>query len=163
MWLKCTCSSFSQCYNRLQNYFCGKTKCFREDDPCEGKNFSLFFVCNETTLNPFNEICMMLDEDGPFSVCTKLFDGNSVQPPKTLQAGPVFDIEHISHYRLLKQQLIDFSDIVVFLCSALGLGSGRIQCLQRAGGAPHRFKRLEVGQLEEPNRYILSGKGLTMH
>lgn len=58
---------------------------------------------------------------------------------------------------------MDFSDIVVFLCSALGLGSGRIQCLQRAGGAPHRFKRLEVGQLEDPNRYVLSGKGLTTH
>lgn len=95
---------------------------------------------------------------------TKLLDGNSEQPPKPLPwPGPVFDIEHVSHYRLLKQQLIDFSDIVVFLCSALGLGSGRIQCLQRAGGAAHRFKRLEVGQLEEPNRYILSGKGLTMH
>lgn len=49
------------------------------------------------------------------------------------------------------------------LCCVLGLDSGRVECLQRAGGAPHRFKRLKVGQPEEPNRYILSGKGLTTH
>lgn len=120
-------------------------------------------VCIATAVNPSNEICMILDEDGPFSVCTKLFDGNSKQPPKPLPRGRVFDIEHIPHYRLSKRQWIDFSDIVVFLCSALGLSSGRMQWHQRAGGAPQRFKRLEVGQPEEPNRYILSGKGLTMH
>lgn len=107
---------------------------------------------------------MKQEEDGPRSLCSKVFHGNPEQAPKPLLRGDcVFDIEHASHYRLSKQQLIDFSDIVVFLGAALGLGSGRIQCLQRAGGAPHRFKRLEVGQLEEPNRYILSGKGLTMH
>jgi len=87
-----------------------------------------------------------------------------LKPPLPLTAGGrVFDIEHISHDRLSKQPWIDFSDMFVFLCRALGLGSGGMRCLQRAGGAPRRFKRLEVGHPEESNRYVLSGKGLTRH
>lgn len=147
-----------QCYQNTEVLLWQNTKFWK------GRFLFLPSICSETTLNPSDEICMILHGDRPFSACRNLFDGNSKQPSKPPTAGGrVCDIEHISHYRLSEQQGIDFSDIVVFLCCALGLSSGRMRRLQRAGGAPQRFKRLEVGQPEEPNRYILSGTGLTMH
>lgn len=52
----------------------------------------------------------------------------------------MFDIEHVSHYRLSKQQLIDFSDIVVFLCSVPGprLGQDTASPKSRRSTAPFR-------------------------
>lgn len=54
-------------------------------------------IYSETSLNPSNEICMILGEDGPFSVCSKLFDGNSEQPPKPLLWRALYLISNTFH------------------------------------------------------------------
>lgn len=70
-------------------------KSFGKDDSLL-KKITLCSISSET-LNPSNGICMILDEDGPFSVCAKLFDGNSEQPPKPLPREAVYLISNTFH------------------------------------------------------------------
>ena len=78
-----------------------KHNVFGKDDSFRIRYFfilrALPSVCRAISVNPSDEICMILDEDGPFSVCAKLFDGNSKQPPKPLPREAVYLISNTFH------------------------------------------------------------------